>query len=306
LAIQEELKVTLIDSSKTLEKTIATAYKTCYSPLKAEEIYDEITKEEGGKFINKILNQTNNKHVSPLEHSYFTFAIDGISRITAQQLTRHRIASFSMQSQRYVDMGDFKYKIPKEIENIGYLKQHYIKDMDKINKMYSLYSKELLLNYVHEYGFVKIKSEEYDNIYATIKKIILFLADEKKELNENEINKIINESDNNEKDKKDFRKYIASMHKKAIENARYILPGAASSSLVYSTNAASLLHFLALRDCKRAQDEIREIAKQIIEILKTESPLIYNRAGAGCKFGACPEGKFTCGVPYNKKELVEL
>jgi len=40
--------------------------------------------------------------------------------------------------------------------------------------------------------------------------------------------------------------------------------------------------------------------------LKTESPLIYNRAGAGCKFGACPEGKFTCGVPYNKKEIVEL
>jgi len=38
LAIQDELKVTLIDSSKTLERTIASAYKTCYSPLKAEEI----------------------------------------------------------------------------------------------------------------------------------------------------------------------------------------------------------------------------------------------------------------------------
>lgn len=54
-------------------------------------------------------------HESVLEHASFTFRIEGISRITLAQLTRHRIASFSVQSQRYVDQKDQEFIIPRTL-----------------------------------------------------------------------------------------------------------------------------------------------------------------------------------------------
>lgn len=55
-------------------------------------------------------------HESVVEHANFTFAISGVSRASTHQLVRHRMASFSQQSQRYVGMERFKYVIPKSIE----------------------------------------------------------------------------------------------------------------------------------------------------------------------------------------------
>ena len=54
-------------------------------------------------------------HASPVEHVSFTFALGGVSRALTHQLVRHRIASYSQQSQRYVDGSDFDYLIPPEI-----------------------------------------------------------------------------------------------------------------------------------------------------------------------------------------------
>ena len=52
-------------------------------------------------------------HESPLEHVSFTFAVEGVSRALSHQLVRHRIASYSQQSQRYVDLEDtFEYITP--------------------------------------------------------------------------------------------------------------------------------------------------------------------------------------------------
>ena len=55
-------------------------------------------------------------HESPLEHVTFTFTIEGVSRAFLAQITRHRIASYSVKSQRYVNAGKFEFIIPKEIE----------------------------------------------------------------------------------------------------------------------------------------------------------------------------------------------
>lgn len=54
-------------------------------------------------------------HTSILEHASFTFRIDGVSRALLAQLTRHRIASYSVESQRYVDMGEMPCVIPQTI-----------------------------------------------------------------------------------------------------------------------------------------------------------------------------------------------
>lgn len=58
-------------------------------------------------------------HLSVVEHATFTFGIEGVSRALLAQLTRHRIASFSVQSQRYVRMHDFEYVIPPSIKSLG-------------------------------------------------------------------------------------------------------------------------------------------------------------------------------------------
>lgn len=54
-------------------------------------------------------------HTSVLEHVSFTFAISGVSRALSHQLVRHRIASYSQQSQRYVKMDDIEYVCPPSL-----------------------------------------------------------------------------------------------------------------------------------------------------------------------------------------------
>lgn len=56
-------------------------------------------------------------HESVLEHATFTFAIEGISRACSHQLVRHRMASYSQQSQRYVNMDTFDWIVPKSIKD---------------------------------------------------------------------------------------------------------------------------------------------------------------------------------------------
>jgi len=84
----------------------------------------------------------NSGHTSTIEHAIFTFAIEGISRVTSHQLVRHRIASYSQQSQRYVkikNIESFKYIIPPKIFSNKKLHKKFIDDMKTIYEMYSYY-----------------------------------------------------------------------------------------------------------------------------------------------------------------------
>ncbi len=84
------------------------------------------------------------------------------------------------------------------------------------------------------------------------------------------------------------------------EDARYVLPQAGASRIVVTMNIRELLHFLALRCCKRAQWEIRRVALLMLELVEPTAPYIFMDAGAGCRRGPCPEGTMTCGDPYSK------
>lgn len=86
------------------------AAKTCYS---AKSPIDIIPKDSVD-FVMKVLKSG---HLSIAEHVNFTIAIEGISRACSQQLTRHRHCTFSMQSQRYVDMGNPDMIIPNLPDN---------------------------------------------------------------------------------------------------------------------------------------------------------------------------------------------
>ena len=82
-------------------------------------------------------------HASPIEHASFTFGIEGVSRTLLAQITRHRIASFSVQSQRYVRLEDFRYVIPPEIEAIPEAKAAFLESMDEDAKRYLDLAKKL-------------------------------------------------------------------------------------------------------------------------------------------------------------------
>ena len=83
--------------------------------------------------------------------------------------------------------------------------------------------------------------------------------------------------------------------KKAIEDARFVLPNACETKIVITMNVRELLHFFELRCCNRAQWEIREVAEQMLALVKPIAPTIFAKAGPGCVSGPCPEGRMTCG-----------
>ena len=87
------------------------------------------------------------------------------------------------------------------------------------------------------------------------------------------------------------------------EDARYLLPNACETKIVVTMNIRELMHFFSLRCCSRAQWEIREVACKMLELVRPTAPFIFKQAGPGCVRGACPEGKMSCGNPWERVEL---
>lgn len=111
------MNVKLLEHTPNPEKLIAAAAKLCYSSSTVDElIMDDMTDESVEKFLNMLFSLG---HESPIEHATFTFAIEGISRACANQLVRHRIASYSQKSQRYVSENQFEYVTPPSIKEYG-------------------------------------------------------------------------------------------------------------------------------------------------------------------------------------------
>lgn len=122
------MKVTLLNYTQNPEDTAAAAARLCYSPSCIDDIVKKYDSESNIALINKILSSG---HHSVIEHVSFTFGIEGISRVTTHQLVRHRVASFSQQSQRYVS---FKEKldciIPDTIKENASAQKLYKKSFD--------------------------------------------------------------------------------------------------------------------------------------------------------------------------------
>ena len=105
-------KVTLLTYTPEPERIIAAAAKLCYSASGVDALLDKLTPEKAAEFVEMLASMG---HESPIEHASFTFGIEGVSRSLLAQITRHRIASFSVQSQRYVREKAFSYVTPPEI-----------------------------------------------------------------------------------------------------------------------------------------------------------------------------------------------
>lgn len=130
------MNVQLLEMSQNAISLIYVACRQCYSEKFAAEVFsdDSINKEKQEEFVKKIVASG---HQSPLEHVKFTFAIEGVSRALTHQLVRHRLASYSQQSQRYVKEKDFDYIIPPAIERNSEAKNEFEKLMTTIQQSYT-------------------------------------------------------------------------------------------------------------------------------------------------------------------------
>lgn len=223
-----KLNVELLNYTGEGELTAALAAKLCYSSADIKGLKEKISSEEQKTFIEKIVSIG---HHSVLEHVSFTFGIEGVSRALTHQLVRHRIASFSQKSQRYVKHGsDFEYIVPETVESE--FAEKYAEMMDQIGSLYD------------------------EMVKAGV----------------------------------------------PAEDARYILPNACETKIIVTMNARELLHYLQIRCCNRAQWEIREMSQRMLELVLDVAPSIFSKAGPGCVFAPCPEGKFTCGKLQEVRE----
>ncbi|MCQ2455447.1 MAG: FAD-dependent thymidylate synthase [Clostridia bacterium] len=249
-------KVSLLAHTPDPERTVAFAAKLCYSSSGIEDLRDGLTEEKISSFVKMLADMG---HESPIEHVSFTFGIEGISRACTHQLVRHRIASYSQKSQRYVTEGQFEYIVPPEIAKDETALKLFKETMDADQKA-------------------------YDKIAAALK----------------------------EKHEKTFSaqgfdpKTASRMaEKKAIEDARFVLPNACETKIVVTMNARTLMNFFHHRCCNRAQWEIKEVADLMLKEVSKVAPNLFKNAGPSCVVGACPEGKMTCGKAKEMREFYE-
>ena len=221
--------VQLLTHTPNPEQVVAAAARLCYSDSSIEQLLEQ-SPGQAAKLLQKIIELG---HYSVLEHASFTFGIEGVSRACSHQLVRHRLASFSQQSQRYVAHDQpFETIIPESIREHQPLQDRLDVHMQKTHELYR------------------------DLLAAGI----------------------------------------------PAEDARFVLPNAASTKLVMTMNARELHHFFTLRCCRRAQWEIQDMAKAMLRLVRQASPLLFAEAGPGCLNGPCPEGTMTCGAIKEVRE----
>ncbi|HSW64220.1 MAG TPA: FAD-dependent thymidylate synthase [Dissulfurispiraceae bacterium] len=135
------LKVILLRHTPHPEETIALAAKLCYSASDIEALKEKIEAKDQKTFVERLMKMG---HLSPIEHASFTFAVEGISRACSHQLVRHRLASYSQQSQRYVsEETGFDYVIPPSIKDDAQLSAEFEKCMIQAQVAYRKMVKKL-------------------------------------------------------------------------------------------------------------------------------------------------------------------
>ena len=237
------MKVVLLAHTPTPEQTVAAAARLCYSDTDVAALRESISQEKAEQFVEMLAGFG---HESPVEHVTFTFGIEGVSRSFLAQVTRHRIASFSVT--------------PPAIAADPELLKAYESAMQQSIDSYNQLADALAAKYVPEF-LAQGCSEKAAHTKA---------------------------------------------EKKAIEDARYVLPNACETKMILTMNVRSLRNFFRLRCCNRAQWEIRAVATEMLRLCCEVSPALFRTAGPSCYCGGCTEGKMSCGKAKEVREKFEV
>ncbi len=217
------MKVVLLRHTEDPDRVCAAAAASCYSGDGASQLHEDLSDKKVGRLLEHTVGKG---HHSVVEHAVFTFSIEGVSRALTHQLVRHRIASYSQQSQRYVRFDEPTYVTPPEVEKRQDAKEAFDATVKATWEAYRLMVEE---------GVPE-------------------------------------------------------------EDARFILPNAATTNITVTMNARELIHFFRLRCCLRAQWEIRRVAQRMLEECKGVAPVIFAEAGRPCISGPCPDDATDCAL----------
>ena len=146
-----KLKVMLLRATPDPDEVVALGARLCYAQADLETLRERVETSDQKKYIAGVMERG---HLSVTEHASFTFAVEGVSRALLAQMTRHRIASFSVQSQRYVSMADgFDFVVPPSISALGEAEEaEFIRQMETMHSWYKEWQDKL--------GGAKEKSNE--------------------------------------------------------------------------------------------------------------------------------------------------
>ncbi len=149
----KQLHVELLSCTPDPEKVCALAARMCYAKIGVDELKEKVSSQDQAGYLHRVMASG---HLAVLEHASFTFAIEGISRVTLAQLTRHRIASFCVQSQRYVSLVDnFSYILPPRIAELGEdAVQEYDAQMRQMHAWYCAWNEKLGIEAKEDARFV--------------------------------------------------------------------------------------------------------------------------------------------------------
>jgi len=133
-----EMRVDLLAYTPNALELIYAAFRQCYHAGYVGDMWPHLLsgepgQEKQGEFVAQVLDSG---HTSPIEHVSFTFALSGVSRALTHQLVRHRLASYSQQSQRYTDASHFDYIMPPAIAENAAAKERFMRFMDEAGKAY--------------------------------------------------------------------------------------------------------------------------------------------------------------------------
>lgn len=222
--------VILLTHTPEPDAVVASAARICYRDVGAADL---LAGEERELSVGLIEHLRKSGHLSTFEHVSFTFAVDGLSRVASHQLVRHRMASFSQQSQRYVRMDREAVILPPSVA-------------------------------VNPEAAELFRAQARAS-HETYQKLVEMGV--------------------------------------PAEDARFILPHGWETRLVMTMNARELHHLFSLRLCRRAQWEIRGLARKMLVECRRVAPVLFRVAGPSCVFGPCQEAR-PCGRPY--KDMEEL
>ena len=224
-------EVYLLNGTPDPDSLVAAAARICYSDAAASDLLERESDQLSARLLRELWRSG---HHSPFEHISFTFGVDGLSRVASHQLVRHRVASFSQQSQMYVKMDGPAVVVPPSVASDP-----------KAKELFESQAKAAFAAY----------------------KVLLASG-------------------------------------VPAEDARFILPHGWETRLVFTMNARELHHFFRLRLCRRAQWEIRELARLMLAECRKAAPVTFELAGPPCLSDGCKEAR-PCGKPYrNMEELL--
>lgn len=251
------MKVTLLAYTPEPMRVMTAGALLCYSKGGPEDAWERAANlDRQSRLLTQCIEMD---HGSVLEHASFTFGIEGISRACSHQLVRHRLCSFSQQSQRYVDLSEDcweggNFVVPESLA----------KPLDgQVLPGEPEWIEDFLGDIPHDYTHLQRIAEM-------------------RGLRGEEVN----------------------------QDARYILPNACKTNLIWTLNFRQLLHVGHVRLCQRAQWEIREMMEQVrsamLAVHSIEVSWLASYLYPACQFlGYCPQGERGCGDYPTKDAVIE-